>query len=85
MALRLVCKDPESPNNGSPTLYFDDQVGTYLFQSWKVADPARLAGIEVPDHETVIEFPSRLLSLFPQVDRGEPECKCRVTGLPPAR
>ncbi|MFB6518485.1 hypothetical protein [Streptomyces sp. NPDC056401] len=83
MTLRLVCKDPESPNNGSPTLYFDDQVGTYIFQSWKVSDLERLASIEVPDHETVIEFPSRLLALFPHVGRAESGCKCRAAAPPP--
>ncbi|MGV9693479.1 hypothetical protein ACWDUX_30735 [Streptomyces sp. NPDC003444] len=65
MALHLLCKDPESPNNGSPTLYYDDVSDSYLLQSWKVLDPARLASIKVPDHETVVEFPSRLLRLFP--------------------
>ncbi|WDO05270.1 hypothetical protein ME763_06185 [Streptomyces murinus] len=66
MALHLLCKDPESPNNGSPTLYYDDETDSYLLQSWKVDDPARLSSILVPDHETVVEFPARLLSLFPR-------------------
>ncbi|MEV6526772.1 hypothetical protein AB0M43_33065 [Longispora sp. NPDC051575] len=57
MALYLLGKDPDSPNNGSPTLYYDDVRDTYLFQSWKVTDEARLAELNVPDHETVIEFP----------------------------
>ncbi|MFE0773614.1 hypothetical protein [Streptomyces sp. NPDC058861] len=68
MALHLLCKDPESPNNGSPTLYYDDVSDSYLLQSWKVLDPARLAAINVPDHETVVEFPKRLLRLFPTGD-----------------
>ncbi|MGW1123890.1 hypothetical protein [Streptomyces sp. NPDC002526] len=66
MALHLLLKDPESPDNNSPTLYYDDEADTYLFQSWKVQDSARLASISVPDHETVIEFPKRLLPLFPR-------------------
>ncbi|GHD76292.1 hypothetical protein ACFQL8_26720 [Streptomyces goshikiensis] len=66
MALHLLCKDPESPNNGSPTLYYDDVSDSYLLQSWKVVDDARLASITVPDHETVVEFPKRLLPLFPK-------------------
>ncbi|MFF8481983.1 hypothetical protein [Streptomyces antibioticus] len=65
MTLRLLCKDPESPDNNSPTLYYDDERGTYLLQSWKISDPQRLASISVPDHETVVEFPERLLKLFP--------------------
>lgn len=66
MALHLLCKDPESPDNNSPTLYYDDEADTYLFQSWKVRDLTRLASISVPDHETVIEFPKRMLPLFPR-------------------
>lgn len=65
MALHLLCKDPQSPNNGSPTLYYDDETDNYLLQGWKVNDPGRLAGIEIPGHETVVEFPGRLLPLFP--------------------
>ncbi|MFE3946409.1 hypothetical protein ACFXPV_31830 [Streptomyces sp. NPDC059118] len=68
--LHLLCKDPESPNNGSPTLYYDDVSDSYLLQSWKVADPARLASITVPDHEAVVEFPRRLLRLFPRDGEG---------------
>ncbi|MFF3034803.1 hypothetical protein [Streptomyces rubiginosohelvolus] len=71
MTLHLLCKDPESPNNGSPTLYYDDVAGTYLLQSWKITDAGRLASIVVPDHETVVEFPERLLKLFPP-----PETNC---------
>ncbi|MFE2292021.1 hypothetical protein [Streptomyces sp. NPDC059452] len=85
MALRLLCKDPESPNNGSPTLYYDDSSGTYLFQSWKVLDTARLSGIVVPEHETVIEFPERLLALFPQPGAGRAEGPCRCGGVPEGR
>ncbi|MEU0743027.1 hypothetical protein [Streptomyces sp. NPDC006134] len=68
MALHLLCKDPESPNNGSPTLYYDDETDSYLLQSWKVDDPSRLGSVIVPDHETVVEFPARLLALFPTRD-----------------
>ncbi|MGW1202626.1 hypothetical protein [Streptomyces cyaneofuscatus] len=76
MALHLLCKDPESPDNNSPTLYYDDEADTYLFQSWKVQDLTRLASISVPDHETVIEFPKRLLPLFPRPE-GETACSCK--------
>ncbi|MEU2877321.1 MULTISPECIES: hypothetical protein [unclassified Streptomyces] len=71
MTLHLLCKDPESPNNGSPTLYYDDETRSYLLQGWRVTDPAvRLAGITIPDHETIVEFPPRLLRLFPSADAG---------------
>jgi hypothetical protein len=68
VALHLLCKDPESPNNGSPTLYYDDTTDSYLLQSWKVIDASRLESINVPDHETVVEFPKRLLDLFPAAE-----------------
>lgn len=72
MTLRLLCKDPLSPENNSPTLYYDDERDTFLLQSWKIQDPDRLASITVPTHETVVEFPRRLLELFPTP--GEVPC-----------
>ncbi|MFI9391916.1 hypothetical protein ACIG53_13645 [Streptomyces bauhiniae] len=69
MALHLLCKDPESPNNGSPTLYYDDETHSYLLQGWRVTDAAaRLAGITIPEHETIVEFPPRLFRLFPSTE-----------------
>ncbi|MGC0418275.1 hypothetical protein [Embleya sp. AB8] len=70
MALHRLGKDPESPNNGSPTLYYDDETDTYVFQSWKVTDADRLAAMDVPEHETVIEFPRRMMQFFPEVQGG---------------
>jgi hypothetical protein len=65
VAIHLVCKDPASPNNNSPTLYYDDETDTFLLQSWIVQDTSRLANLSVPDHETVVEFPKRLFAIFP--------------------
>ena len=39
MALHRLGKDPESPNNGSPTVYLDDESGNYVLQGWRVTDP----------------------------------------------
>jgi hypothetical protein len=69
MALRFIGKDPNSGVDDSPTLYYDEERDTYLFQSWKVTDPERLAQLNIPDHETVIEFPSRMLHFLPGVTR----------------
>jgi len=69
MALRFLGKDPNSGDNDCPTLYYDEERDTYLFQSWKVTDPERLAQLNVPEHETVIEFPSRMLQFLPGVGR----------------
>ncbi|OLB73290.1 MAG: hypothetical protein AUI14_26760 [Actinobacteria bacterium 13_2_20CM_2_71_6] len=70
MALQFLGKDPESKDDQSPTLYYDDVRDTYLFQSWRVTDPERLAQLSIPDHETVIEFPSRMLRFLPGVSAG---------------
>jgi hypothetical protein len=71
MALRFLGKDPTSGVRDSPTLYYDDERDTYVFQSWKV-DSERLAQLDVPDHETVIEVPRRMMQFFPEVNGGDP-------------
>jgi hypothetical protein len=70
MALHKLGKDPESPNNGSPTVYLDDVTDTYVLQGWKVTDPERLAQLAIPGHEAVIEFPRRMMQFFPEVNGG---------------
>lgn len=70
MALHMLGKDPDSKNGGSPTVYYDDETGNYVLQGWKVLDPARLAEMAVPEHETVIEFPARMMQFFPEVNGG---------------
>ena len=65
MALVFLGKDPNSGVDDSPTLYYDDERDTYLFQSWKVTDSERLTQLDIPDHESVIEFPSRMLRFLP--------------------
>ena len=70
MALRFLDKDPDSPNGDSPTLYYDEETGNYLIQGWKVTDAGRLAQLRLPEHETVIEFPMRMMHFFPEVNGG---------------
>ncbi|MFB7474573.1 hypothetical protein [Kitasatospora sp. NPDC056184] len=70
MALHRLGKDPESPNGGSPTLYYDDVADTYLVQGWRVADAGRLAQMDIPTHETVVEIPKRMIQFFPEVTRS---------------
>ncbi|GAA2255615.1 hypothetical protein GCM10010145_24730 [Streptomyces ruber] len=70
MTLHRLGKDPESPNNGSPTVYLDDETGNYILQGWRVTDAERLAQMDIPDHETVIEFPRRMMQFFPEVNDG---------------
>ena len=70
MALHMLGKDPDSKQGGSPTVYYDDETGNYLLQGWKVTDTARLAQLSLPEHETVIEFPKRMMQFFPEVSDG---------------
>jgi hypothetical protein len=67
MALRFLGKDPGSPSGGSPTLYYDDGDDTYVVQGWKVTDPAVLAQMDIPDHETVVRIPRRMTQFLPEV------------------
>jgi len=67
MALHMLGKDPGSPDGSSPTIYYDDETDSYLLQGWKVREPDRLAQMTIPDHETVIEFPRRMMPFFPEV------------------
>ncbi|MFB7633796.1 hypothetical protein ACFC0M_23030 [Streptomyces sp. NPDC056149] len=71
MALQRLGKDPESPNNGSPTVYLDDETGNYILQGWRVTDAERLGQMDIPAHETVIEFPRRMMRFFPEVNDGD--------------
>ncbi|WP_442789133.1 hypothetical protein [Kitasatospora sp. NBC_01302] len=33
-----------------------------------MTDPERLAQLDLPDHETVIEYPKRMIQFFPEVN-----------------
>ena len=63
MQITFVAKDPESKPDGSPTLYRTDR-GSWVVQGWKVADPDVLAEMDIPDHETAVEIPDRLVPFF---------------------
>ncbi len=67
MALTFLGKDPTSQDGDSPTIYYDDEADTYLVQSWKVTDSVRLAQLRLPEHETVVELPRRMMQFFPEV------------------
>ena len=58
--MRLTFLGSTSNNGGSPTLFGTDR-DTYLVQGWKVLDPAALAELKLPEHETVVEVPKALL------------------------
>lgn len=69
MALRLLGKDPNSPEGKSPTVYYDDVADRYLVQGLKVLDEERLTQLDMPDHETV-EIPKYMVNFFPEVSGG---------------
>jgi hypothetical protein len=73
MAPRFLGKDPDSPNGDSPSIWDDGD--TYVLQGWRVTDPAEVADLlqaagrdHVPDGETLMRFPKRMMRLFPEVD-----------------
>ncbi|MEU3614232.1 hypothetical protein ABZ725_18175 [Streptomyces sp. NPDC006872] len=70
MALHLLGKDPESPEGKSPTVYYDDVTDNYLVQGWKVLDADRLSELDLPEYETVVEIPKRMVQFFPEVNGG---------------
>lgn len=59
MHLTFLGKD--SQPNQSPTLYASDR-GSYVVQGWIVTDPAIIDYLAVPDTETIVEVPAKLLS-----------------------
>jgi len=71
MALRLIGVDPESPNNGSPTVWIDEEDDSIVIQGWKITDAPTLAGIHAtaptPDHETVLRLPRRMAPFLREV------------------
>ncbi|TCN29178.1 hypothetical protein EV644_1419 [Kribbella orskensis] len=63
MQLTLVAGDPESQPTNSPTLYKTDR-GSWVVQGWVVDDPDALAKLNLPDGETAVEIPDRMIQIF---------------------
>jgi hypothetical protein len=63
MELTFVAKDPGSEPSGSPTLYRTDR-GSWVVQGWVVSDSAVLAAMDIPDGESCVEIPDRLVPYF---------------------
>ena len=74
MALKFVGKDPDSPNNGSPTVWVDEADGSIIIQGWKIADDRTMSEIEaekpVPDHEGVVRVPARMAAFLMEACGG---------------
>jgi hypothetical protein len=56
----------------SPTLYASDR-DTYLVQGYMVTDPEALAQMRIPDGETVVEVPKRLMKYLPPEEQQHEE------------
>jgi len=61
--LTLVAKDPGSEPTGSPTLYRTDRQ-SWVVQGWVVTEPDALAAMDIPEGETCVEIPDRLIPFF---------------------
>jgi hypothetical protein len=74
MALRFIGVDPTTPNDGSPTVWVDDDDESIVIQGWKITDEATLSAIRstgpIPDHETVLRLPRRMAPFLLEVCRG---------------
>ncbi|MGH3309104.1 MAG: hypothetical protein ACRDP3_00685 [Streptomyces sp.] len=66
MPLRFIAKDPETGSNASPTVWVDEENDDLVFQGWKVNETTTqecLSVGSIPDHETVIRIPARMVSI----------------------
>jgi hypothetical protein len=71
MPLRFIGVDPDSPNNGSPTIWLDEEDDSIVIQGWKVTDDSTISEITatgpIPDHETVVRLPARMAPFLLEV------------------
>jgi hypothetical protein len=68
MQLTFVGKDPESNPTGSPTVYRTDR-GSWVVQGWVVTDGEALAQMTIPEGETAVEIPDRMIQFLRAGDR----------------
>ena len=67
MRAQFLCKDPNSQEGQSPTLFATDRTDrkTYIAQGWVVRDPQALADVgPVPEGEAIIEIPEDVLKFY---------------------
>lgn len=63
MHLTLIGTDPDSNPTNSPTVYRTDR-GSWVVQGWVVTDREALAQMAIPDGETCVEIPDRMIGFF---------------------
>lgn len=76
MSLRFLGIDPDSPDDGSPTIWLDEATGDLVIQSWKADDETLRECQEVgsvpghttdiPPHEAVVRLPAHMLQFIPR-------------------
>lgn len=73
MALRFIGIDPDTGQQGSPTVWVDEEKGELVLQGWKPDEEleAECAAFEVPGHapgipphEAVIRIPARMVPML---------------------
>lgn len=62
--MELTFLGTSSGDNGCPTLFATDRE-TVVVQGWRVTDPAALAAMDLPAHETAVEVPRGLFRFLP--------------------
>lgn len=73
MALRFIGIDPPTGQQGSPTIWVDEERGELVLQGWKAGEeleaqcgqataPGHAPGI--PEHEAVIRIPARMVQVL---------------------
>jgi hypothetical protein len=76
MTLRFIGKDPDSPNNGSPTVWVDEDDGSIVIQGWKITDERTMSEITAATvsrsrtNETVVRVPERMASFLMEACGG---------------
>ncbi|WP_137232854.1 hypothetical protein [Streptomyces sp. BPSDS2] len=73
MELRFIGIDPDTGQQGSPTVWVDEESAELVFQGWKpgLEFEARCAATEVPGHavgipegEAVVRVPARMVAMI---------------------
>lgn len=73
MALRFIGIDPDTGQQGSPTVWVDEENAELVFQGWKPEPDVEAAcaatevpghAIGIPDNEAVVRIPVRMASMI---------------------
>jgi hypothetical protein len=68
--VKITFLGKDSTPNDSPALYETDRE-TFLVQGYVVTDPEALSQLPIPEGETVVEVPKRLMKYLPEDAHAE--------------